>query len=263
MASLNFSGATVTIKEVEVIPEPTPEPEPEPTPEPTPEPEQPTTPNEPTTPTTPTTPNNSSGGDTQTLSGNNNLKSLKLDVEGIVPSFNASITQYTLIVPESVTDIDVLATTEDSNASLQITGNNGLQMGINTIRIIVTAQNGSKKTYTISVTRTQEAEKANSLLENLSIENVTLSPEFRADITEYTAEVGSNVDTLNILAVPQIEGAIVTIEGNESLVVGENTVTILVTAKDRNHHKNIHNKSKKKITRRREGRSRRSRATIK
>ena len=82
-------------------------------------------------------------------------------------------------------------------------------------------------------------------------------PEFRADITEYTAEVGSDVDTLNILAVPQIEGAIVTIEGNENLSIGENVITVLVTAKDRNHNKNIHNKSKKKITRRRGKRSRR------
>lgn len=175
----------------------------------------------------------------------------------MTPNFSASITDYTLVVPERVTDIDVLATTEDSNASLQITGNNGLQMGINTIRIVVTAQNGSKKTYTISVTRTQDAEKANSLLENLSIENVTLMPEFRADITEYTAEVGSDIENLNILAVPQIEGAIVTIEGNENLRVGENTITVLVTAKDRNYHKNIHNKVKKKITRRRGKRSRR------
>ena len=69
-------------------------------------------------------------------------------------------------------------------------------------------------------------------------------PEFRTDITEYTAEVGSNIDTLNILAVPQIEGAIVTIEGNENLRVGENVITVLVTAKDRNYNQNIHNKSK-------------------
>lgn len=243
VANLNFSGTTVNVKEKEVIPPSTPEP--------SPEQEKPqTTPNNPSNQQTPNKPNNSTqqnnqnGESVQNLSGNNNLKSLKLDVEGMTPSFKPNTTNYSLVVSENVTNIDVLAITEDSNASIQITGNNGLQMGINTIRIVVTAQNGSKKTYTISVTRTKDAENANSTLENLSIENVTLVPEFRADITEYTAEIGSDVDSLNILAIPQIEGTIVTIEGNENLAIGENIITVLVTAKDRNYYKNIHNKSK-------------------
>lgn len=235
-----FSGTTVSI-----IEEPQPEPENPPvtpvepnTPQEPSTPQEPEVPSNPQTPQTPgttqnpaTNPGGSSQGNT-TLSGNNNLKSLRLDVEGLTPNFQKDIVQYGIVVNETITDIDVLAVAEDSNSNIQITGNRGLQMGTNTIQIIVTAQNGNKKTYTISVTKTEEAQRANSLLENLAIENVTLLPEFRYDITEYTAQVASTQESLNILAVPQRENARIHIEGQENLEFGENTITITVTAED-------------------------------
>ena len=70
------------------------------------------------------------------------------------------------------------------------------------------------------------------MLENLAIENVVLIPEFRADIFEYTADLASNQEVLNILAVPQRENAKIEIKGNENLKFGENTISIVVTAED-------------------------------
>lgn len=192
-----------------------------------------TNPNTPQTPSTPSSPGNTNNtGGNANLSSNNNLKSLSLDVEGLTPEFNPNVTQYVLVVNETITDIDVLAVAEDINSSIQITGNNGLQMGSNTIQIIVTAQNGNKKTYTISVTKTEEANRSNSFLENLAIENVTLTPEFRYDIFEYSADIPNEQENLNVLAVPQREGARATIEGHENLQYGDNTITITVTAED-------------------------------
>ena len=166
------------------------------------------------------------------LSSNNNLRSLSLDKEGLSPSFNKNTTLYTIIIGSEVENIDVLATPEDAKSSLTITGNNNLQIGVNKIEITVTAQNGNKKIYTINATKTENPELANANLENLAIENVLLTPEFSQDVTEYIAEVGNDVENLNVLAIPQREAAIVTIEGHENLQFGENFVTITVQAED-------------------------------
>lgn len=92
-------------------------------------------------------------------------------------------------------------------------------------------------------------DQANASLENLAIENVVLIPEFSSDITEYTAEVESDIETLNILAIPQIEGATVNIEKPEILNFGENIITITVLAKDgitqKNYTVNVNRKEAK------------------
>ena len=167
------------------------------------------------------------------VSKNANLKELHLDVEGLSPRFNKNTTNYSIVVEDNVDSIKVNAIAEDSNASVNVTGNTGLAVGVNKINIKVTAQDKkTTKTYTINVTKTANPDLANASLENLAIENVTLTPEFSSDVFEYGAKVGSTVDTLNILAVPQIEGANVTIQGNENLQFGENIITISVVAKD-------------------------------
>lgn len=176
--------------------------------------------------------NNANNNQQATKSSNNNLKSLQLDTEGISPAFNKNKTQYYITIPENISNINVAATPEDSKASVQILGNTNIQVGNSQIKIVVTAENGNKKEYVINVTKTNNPELANANLENLAIENVTLVPEFSADITDYTAEVSTDIDKLNILAVPQREAATVTIEGNENLQIGDNFIKVTVLAQD-------------------------------
>lgn len=175
---------------------------------------------------------NISNNQQTTKSSNNNLKSLQLDTEGISPAFNKNKTQYYITIPENISNINVTATSEDSKASVQVLGNTNIQVGNSQIKIIVTAENGNKKEYVINVTKTNNPELVNANLENLAIENVTLVPEFSVDITDYTAEVSTDIDKLNILAVPQIEAATVTIEGNENLQIGDNFIKVTVLAQD-------------------------------
>lgn len=178
-------------------------------------------------------PSTGTNNNTSSVSKNANLKELHLDVEGLSPRFNKNTTNYSIVVGDNVDSITVNAIPEDSNASVNVTGNTGLAVGVNKINIKVTAPDKkTTKTYTINVTKTANPDLANAGLENLAIENVILTPEFSADIFEYSAKVGSTIDILNILAVPQIEGANVTIQGNENLQFGENIITISVVAKD-------------------------------
>lgn len=160
----------------------------------------------------------SSNVNTQTTSTNANLKELHLNIEGLSPAFQKTITRYNLVVGEDVNQIAVNAVPEDSKASVNITGNTNLKAGTNEIRITVTAQDKkTTKTYIVEVTKTKNPELANANLENLAIENVTLEPEFSPDVVSYNAIIESKIENIRVLAVPQIEGANVEITGIDNL----------------------------------------------
>ena len=161
------------------------------------------------------------------------LKSLRLSVEGMSPTFNRNTTAYSLNVGTSVTSISVTASVNNNKAKYYVTGNTNLKEGNNTIKVVVTAEAGNTKTYTITVTKAKDPEKANASLHNLIISNATLNEEFTPENLKYTLkDVNSNVEKLEISAYPENTNATVLITGNDSLVAGENTVVIKVTAQD-------------------------------
>ena len=161
------------------------------------------------------------------------LKSLRLSVEGMSPTFNKNTTSYNLNVGTSVTSISVTASVNNSKARYYVTGNTNLKEGTNTIKVVVTAESGNTKTYTITVTKAKDAKKANANLHSLIVSNATLNEEFTSEKLNYTLkEVPADVDALKISAYPEDTNALVKITGNESLVSGENTVVIKVTAQD-------------------------------
>ena len=59
-----------------------------------------------------------------------------------------------------------------------------------------------------------------------------LEPAFNPEILEYNAEIENDIDSLNILAIPQRENATVEITGNENLEIGENIISIRVLAEN-------------------------------
>ena len=167
------------------------------------------------------------------ISQNVNLKELHLNIQGISPSFNKDITEYYLVISDFINDIDVEAIAEESTSNVSITGNKNLQMGSNKIEIKVTSgDEKNSKLYVINVSKMKDENLGNCFLENLAIENVNIVPEFNSEIFSYYAEVESNIENLNILAVPQNEKAKVEVNGEKNLQFGDNTVEILVTAED-------------------------------
>lgn len=85
-------------------------------------------------------------------SKNNNLSSLSVTGYNLSPTFNKDTLEYNLELPYNVTNITVNAQKEDTTASINGTGNINLTTGLNKIKITVTAQNGSIKTYIINAT---------------------------------------------------------------------------------------------------------------
>ena len=88
-----------------------------------------------------------------TASGNNNLSSLSISPGTLSPGFSAGPTSYSASMPNATTSGAVSATAADGKARVAVWGNTGLSVGNNTVTVQVTAENGSKKTYTITVNR--------------------------------------------------------------------------------------------------------------
>lgn len=94
-----------------------------------------------------------------TQSSNANLSALAVSSGTLSPAFSGDVTAYTVTVANITAQITVTGTKADSNAT--VSANNGvaqtLNFGANTVTITVTAQNGTKKDYTVSVTRSTPA----------------------------------------------------------------------------------------------------------
>ena len=178
--------------------------------------------------------NNNSGGQTYVKSSDATLKALKLDIEGLSPSFSRYTYTYTLSVPSNVDSIRVTASTNHSKARYSVRGNTNLKNGDNNIYVTVTAENGTTKTYKIIVTKADNPEKANAYLKNIIIGNATLKSEFSRETMSYELEnIENDINSLDISVFPENQNATFEISGNENLKVGLNEIKILVTAEDK------------------------------
>lgn len=208
--------------------------QPTPTPAPTPTPTtQSNNTNTNSNSATKTATKSTSSSTTSTKSRNAYLSKLQINQEGLTPNFNKNKTSYAVTVGENVNDLKVTAVAEDSKSKVAISGNTGLKNGDNKVYITVTAQDGTKKVYTITVTKTGDANKSNSYLQNLIVENAILSPEFSKEVFEYDCgTVGKSVETLKILAFGENENVKIDITGNDKLSEGDNKIIVKVTSED-------------------------------
>jgi hypothetical protein len=90
-----------------------------------------------------------------TVSSDSSLVSLKVPqaIPQLTPDFNPMVTDYSVAVPNSVSTINVVASANNSTASVSGTGQYSLKVGTTTIKVKVTAADGSSTTYTITATR--------------------------------------------------------------------------------------------------------------
>ena len=187
-------------------------------------------------------------------SRNANLAGLVLSSGTLNPAFDGSVTAYTVEVPFATSTMTVTPTVAGVGATVKVNGTvvtSGSASGnialvntgatANTIAVVVTAQDGATKTYTITVTRT--AVSSNADLSILTVSSGTLSPVFASGMTAYTVSVGYSISALtvtptaaSVLASGITVNTSVVATGAESqaipLSVGTNTVTVVVTAQN-------------------------------
>ncbi len=199
------------------------------------------------TPATTEKPATSAPAPVKTKSSNANLRNL-----GIRPNdfnnFKPGNTSYTVSVPNEVDAIEVYASKAESVQTITGTGSNKkLNEGSNKFDVTVTAEDGTKKTYTITVIRLAKEEVNNPDIEqapevkvaltSLSIEGVKLNEPFTTDVTEYTGIADENIEKVNVKTTANIPNAEVLVAGAEELTEGENTITIRVKSPNGNDEK--------------------------
>ena len=103
-------------------------------------------------------PTPSGGGDSSTgntpgvsLSSNNALSSLTVSAGTLTPAFDPAITEYTLSLPSRSDRLTITANPSDSRATVQGDGEISLQDGETSLSVVVTAEDGSSKAYSITV----------------------------------------------------------------------------------------------------------------
>ena len=148
--------------------------------------------------------------------------------------FKKDQTEYSVEVPNEIKTVEIYAEATDSKAQVTGTGEIELNEGANEAKVEVVAQDGTKKTYTITITR-KASEVATTSLENtkfglsdLTIAEQTISPAFKNDVYSYTVGVKEDLSSLDIKATATDSDAKIEIVGNENLQQGENTITIIV-----------------------------------
>ena len=96
-------------------------------------------------------------------SSNASLGSLVISAGTLSPEFSAATKDYTATVDYNCSSLAVTANPADSKASVtSVTGNDSLEVGENTVSVVVTAEDGSTSTYNIVVTRRTEDDPENA-----------------------------------------------------------------------------------------------------
>ena len=169
-------------------------------------------------------------------SNNSNLKTLEVkdEEENIIemtPKFSPSVYEYNLEVEGKVKKVNVSATLEDTKSNMIISDNinDELKAGeTNKIVITVTAEDGSKKAYTLNVKR--GALSNDTSLKSLKIKEAK-DFKLKKDVYKYSIKVKDSVKKLTISYELADENAEIEIKGNKKLKDGS-VVKVIVTAQD-------------------------------
>ena len=184
----------------------------------------------------------------QTKSNVATLANLGIKGQYDFTGFRAAKTSYSVTVPNEAESVEIYASKGQSGQKITGTGVKQLKEGTNAINVVVTAEDGTTtKTYTISIERksaettdnTEEKEEETSTeeqesfgLKELKIEGREITPEFKTDIYEYSAELKEDKTSLELTTLPTVENAEIEVTGNEDLKDGENIITVIVKEKD-------------------------------
>ncbi len=126
-------------------------------------------------------------------------------------------------VPPLTTEVDVVVEVNDQDATFEIEGGTDLVPGDNDLKVIVTAFDGETvQEYFVTITVLPNTD---TTFASLSVNGEEVEDGGTIEVPPFTEEVSVDVFLNDELAS-------YVVDGNEGLVVGENTITITVTAAD-------------------------------
>ncbi|WP_158598138.1 MULTISPECIES: MBG domain-containing protein [unclassified Flavobacterium] len=187
------------------------------------------------------------------LSNNSGLTDLVINQGKLEPGFTEGNTAYTATVPNNVESITATPITDDSTATVTVNGKpvpsgtaSGqipLEVGKNEIKTVVTAEDGTTTTYTVVVTREEAAviPSDNAGLSDIALSDGSLDKPFNTDTKGYEVDVPNETNSIVITpktidpdatVVMTVDGKIIDPTAPIDLKVGDNEITIVVTAED-------------------------------
>ena len=184
-------------------------------------------------------------------SGVAELSSLALNLTGVDLGFQPAKLTYDLSVPHAKGQL-VISAQSLENAAIVVRDSNGetlaetngswtvnLAVGLNSVTLLVTAQNGADRLYTLNLTR---AGSDNANLASLTASFGAYSPAFDPATTQYSASVSNQIADFSLQAVTQHANASIQLKADGlnrnlgdkiALASGvAKTVDIIVTAED-------------------------------
>ncbi|QPA60158.1 S-layer homology domain-containing protein [Lysinibacillus sphaericus] len=195
---------------------------------------------------------------TGSLSNNADLSNLTLSTGTLSPAFASGTTDYTANVASNVGNIQVTPTLADSYATLTLNGASvtsgigkdiALNVGLNTITIIVTAQNQTTKIYTITVTRAAPTYTIDTISNQMfpaltagytsgtqETKTLTIANTGTGSLANVSVAIsGANTNDFDITqpsatSLPSAGNTIFTVRAKDGLAVGTYTATVTVSA---------------------------------
>lgn len=214
-------------------------------------PDDPVNPDDPDNPDNPDNPDDKPGDPTNDKSGDATLSFLEIkDNDGTVyslsPKLDPNVNTYSITVSNIVSTLHISANPNDPNAVVEIPNVRNLPVGTTPVRVIVTAEDGSKNTYIINVTKNKgsdsdsdtEKKSSDSTLKDIIITDGEIKPNFSSNVYTYNVTVPNQVTSLNLKAFANDNNATVAISGNHGFDVCTkdnlycNQVTIEVKAEN-------------------------------
>ena len=110
------------------------------------------------------------------------LKSLTVAKGTLTPAFASDTESYSVLLPRGSAVPNVTAVKNDTKATIQTTQAKSFKTGENVATVVVTAEKGNTKTYTVTFT------EMNAVLSSLKVNNTSVTG-FDPDKTSYTYEV--------------------------------------------------------------------------
>jgi gliding motility-associated-like protein len=190
---------------------------------------------------------------TRAKSSNANLSNLAVSGGTLAPVFASGTVSYTTMVANATTSVTITPTISDLTATIKVNGttvasgtaSGGIALGAEgsttTITTVVTAQDGTTKTYSVAVKRAPST--------NASLTSIALTPASSltnagtvGTATTYTTSVSNATTSVKVTLVTQDANATIKVNGvtvasgvasqSFPLVVGQTTITVVVTAQD-------------------------------
>ena len=156
------------------------------------------------------------------------LKEIIVDKDKVA-NFDKDTYTYNITTGKDV--VSVGANTDSRRADISGTGTKKLSCGKNTSKIVVTAESGDKKTYTLNINK--DCDLSNQVvLTGIKTTTGTLTPKFDSKVTDYKLVVGKDTEKISLTGEAKSN---LTVTGNlkdKAINPGFNKFTISVKASD-------------------------------